>query len=163
MRMMSRLLYPLIAILVSLYSCRENTRKTSAVEERNSVTNLMNQEVLIDSIENFIDNKIKEMNIPGLSMAIINDGQVVYHIVKGYADIKKKSLVDERTIFEGASLSKPLFAYMVMFLVEDGKLDLDKPLHEYLDYHYHDIDKEDERYKQITARMVLSHTTGFLK
>lgn len=55
MRMMSRLLYPLIAILVSLYSCRENTRKTSAVEERNSVTNLMNQEVLIDSIENFID------------------------------------------------------------------------------------------------------------
>ena len=69
--------------------------------------------------------------------------------------------MDDRTIFEGASLSKPLFAYMVMFLVEDEKLDLDKPLHEYLDYHYHGIDKEDDRYKEITARMVLSHTTGF--
>lgn len=103
------------------------------------------------------------MNIPGLSLAIINDGQVVYHMVRGYADIKKKSLVDDRTIFEWASLSKPLFAYMVMFLVEDGKLDLDKPLHEYVDYHYHGIDKEDDRYKQITARMVLLHTTGFLK
>lgn len=163
MSIMTRPLYLLTLMLVSLYSCKNNPGNTSKTEERNSVTNLMNQEVLIDSIENFIDYKIKEMNIPGLSLAIINDGQVIYHMVRGYADIEKKSLVDDRTIFEGASSSKPLFAYMVMFLVEDGKLDLDKPLHEYLDYHYHGIDKEDDRYKQITERMALSHTTGFLK
>ena len=71
---MTRPLYLLTLMLVSLYSCKNNPGNTSKTEERNSVTNLMNQEVLIDSIENFIDNKIKEMNIPGFSLAIINDG-----------------------------------------------------------------------------------------
>ena len=52
----------------------------------------MNQEVLIDAINKFIDRKMKEMNVPGLSLAIINDGQVVYHTVKGYADIEKNRL-----------------------------------------------------------------------
>lgn len=89
---MTRLFYPLILILVLLYSCKDNPRKASKIEERNSVTNLMNQEVLIDAINKFIDRKMKEMNVPGLSLAIINDGQVVYHTVKGYADIEKNRL-----------------------------------------------------------------------
>ena len=161
MKTMTRLYYPLLVILVSLYSCKDNQRKIPETEEQNSVTNLMDQKVPIDSINKFIDYKMKEMNVPGLSLAIINDGKVVYHTVKGYANVGEKRLVNDKTIFEGASLSKPLFAYTIMFLVEEGKLDLDKPLHEYLDYHYHGIDKADERYKQITARMVLSHTTGF--
>ncbi|WP_337251790.1 serine hydrolase domain-containing protein [Maribacter halichondriae] len=72
--------------------------------------------------------------------------------------LKQKKKVTAQTIFEGASLSKPLFAYFVMGFVEEGKLDLDKPLIEYLAYE--DI-AYDDRYKKITARMVLSHTTGF--
>jgi len=58
-------------------------------------------------------------------------------------------------------MSKPLFAYVTMFLVEEGKLDLDKPISDYLDSQYHHIFDYDVRYDQITARMVLSHTTGF--
>ncbi len=123
-----------------------------------TVKTLVGKEVSIDSIESFIDQQMEALEVPGVSLAIINDGEVVYHLVKGYADIFKKEKVTNRTIFEGASLSKPMFAYFVMGFVEEGKLELDKPLYEYLPYK--DI-AYDERYKKITARMALTHTSGF--
>jgi CubicO group peptidase (beta-lactamase class C family) len=76
----------------------------------------------------------------------------------GYANVEEKLPITDTTIFEGASLSKSVFAFFVMKYVEEGKLSLDKPLHEYLAYP--DI-ADDERYKKITARMVLSHRSGF--
>lgn len=62
-----------------------------------------------------------------------------------------------RCIFEAASLSKPVFAYGVLKLVENGKLELDTPLVKY--FSHPDI-KDDERLNFITARMVLTHTSG---
>ncbi|MEM7382369.1 MAG: serine hydrolase domain-containing protein [Bacteroidota bacterium] len=124
----------------------------------NTIKSLTGKEIPKDSIEYFVEQQMEALNVPGLSLAIINEGKVVYHLVKGIADSEKKLKVTGNTIFEGASLSKPLFAYFMMSFVEEGKLDLDKPLYEYLpnpDIAY------DERYKKITARMVLSHTTGF--
>ncbi len=122
------------------------------------IKNLKGQEVKVEDLESFLEAQMRLLEVPGVSLAIINDGKVVYHTVKGYAEIKNKKEVTNNTIFEGASLSKPVFAYLVMKLVEEGKLALDKPLHLYLPYE--DI-AYDERYKKITARMVLSHTTGF--
>lgn len=125
---------------------------------KKTIKNLVGKEIPTDAIEAFIANQMLAHDVPGLSLALINDGEVVYHLVRGYADIDKNKNVTKRTIFEGASLSKPLFAYFIMSFVEEGKIDLDKPLYEYLPYE--DI-ADDERYKKITARMVLSHTTGF--
>lgn len=141
----------LVYFLCNQLSAQENLNKSV-------VKNLVGKEVLADSISSFLSSQMQSLNVPGVSVAIINDGKVVYHLVKGYADIDKKENVTSRTIFEGASLSKPLFAYFIMGFVEEGKLNLDKPLYEYLpneDIAY------DERYKKITARMVLTHTTGF--
>lgn len=101
---------------------------------------------------------MESLNMPALSIAIINDGKVVYHRVKGYANKEKKILADSNSIFEGASISKSVFGFFVMTFVEDGILDLDKPLYEYLPNP--DIEN-DERYKKINARMVLSHRSGF--
>jgi CubicO group peptidase (beta-lactamase class C family)/GNAT superfamily N-acetyltransferase len=66
--------------------------------------------------------------------------------------------VDDDTLFEAASLTKPVFAYGVLALIDDGTLELDRPLIEYVGRSYL---AEDERTASITARMVLSHTTGF--
>jgi len=112
----------------------------------------------IDSkeIDSFIEQQMEETKTPGVSMAIINEGKIVYHTLKGYSRPNEK--VTEKTIFEGASLSKPLFGYFIMKFVEEGILDLDKPLYSYLPYK--DI-THDARYKKITARTVLSHRTGF--
>ena len=66
--------------------------------------------------------------------------------------------VDENTLFEAASVTKPVFAFAVQRLAERGIIDLDKPLYLYLPYP--DIEY-DERYKLMTARHVLTHRTGF--
>lgn len=123
-----------------------------------SITNLTGRVISTDSLEAFLSNQMKTLNVPGVSLAVINEGKLVYERAQGYADIEKQQAVSPNTIFEGASLSKPLFAFLIMHLVEEGTLTLDTPLYEYLPYP--DIAK-DERYKKITARMVLSHTTGF--
>ncbi|MGS2764109.1 serine hydrolase domain-containing protein [Sinomicrobium sp. M5D2P9] len=125
---------------------------------KETIKNLKNVEVPPDSLNTFIRARMHDWNIPGLSIAVINNSEVVYHQTFGYADLEKQLPITETTIFEGASISKSVFAFFVMQYVEEGKLDLDKPLYEYLPYP--DI-AYDERYKKITARMVLSHRSGF--
>ena len=125
---------------------------------QNKIKNLVGVEVSTDSIDTFLKSRMDSLNIPGLSIAIINDSKVVYHQTFGFANLEKQLPVTDKTIFEGASMSKSVFAFFVMKFVEEGKLDLDKPLFEYLPY---DDIAYDDRYKKITARMVLSHRTGF--
>ena len=109
-------------------------------------------------MDKFINQQMEQLKIPGLSIAVINDGQIVYHGAKGMADLDSSEPVDENSIFEAASLSKPVFAYFALRLVEEGVLDLDRPLYEYLPMPELEYDL---RYHQVTARMALSHTTGF--
>ncbi len=96
--------------------------------------------------------------VTGLSIAMVADGELVWSRGYGARNAETGEPVDKNTVFEAASLSKPVFAYAVLQLVDRGELDLDKPLAEYLEYE--DI-ADDERYRRITARMVLSHTPGF--
>lgn len=110
-----------------------------------------------DQLDRFIKEKMQELNMPGLSVAVINDAQIVYHRALGVKHVETREPVTHETLFEGASVTKSLFAYLVMRTVEKGILDLDTPLFKYLPNY--DLD-HDDRYKQITARMVLSHQTG---
>ena len=103
--------------------------------------------------------------LTGLQLGIINNNKVVYTNSYGYKNKAKNQLNDTSTCFYAASLAKPLFAYIVMQLVDEGKIDLDKPLYLYLpkplpEYeNYKDL-KGDDRWKLITARHCLDHTTG---
>lgn len=132
----------------SLTSCHSNKK----------IKNLSGYDITTDSINTFLKSKMDSLNIPGLSIAVINDSKIVYNQTFGFANLEKKLPVTNKTIFEGASMSKSVFAFFTMKFVEEGKLDLDKPLYEYLPYQ--DI-AYDDRYKKITARMVLSHRSGF--
>lgn len=110
------------------------------------------------TLDKFIQKQMDSLGLPGLSFALINHGKVVYHRALGISNLATHEKVNENSIFEAASLSKPVFTYFVLKLVDQQKINLDTPLYRYLPYA--DIAK-DERYKLITARMVLSHTTGF--
>jgi CubicO group peptidase (beta-lactamase class C family) len=117
-------------------------------------------------LEAFIERTMEKANVAGLSCAVINDGRVVYRKAFGHKDKSTGARNDEETVFAAASFSKPAFAYLVMLLAEEGVIDLDKPLHEYLARPLYEVPayadlESDERYKLITARMVLSHSTGF--
>jgi len=122
------------------------------------IKTLTGKQISKTDIDKFIQQQIDTLHIKGISIAIINDGKVVYAQTKGIADLYKGTMLSSNSIFEAASMGKPLFASFVMLLVEKKVLSLDTPLYKYLPYP--DI-AYDDRYKLITARMVLDHTTGF--
>jgi CubicO group peptidase (beta-lactamase class C family) len=109
-------------------------------------------------VDQFIETYQKYYDIPGVSLALIKDGKLVYHKTYGVRNIATQEPVDSNTLFEAASVTKPVFAFAVQRLADRGVIELDKPLYGYLPYE--DI-AHDERYKLITARHVLTHRTGF--
>ncbi|MGL6339215.1 MAG: serine hydrolase domain-containing protein [Waterburya sp.] len=113
-------------------------------------------ESVIANLNNQIPLWLKQFKIAGLSLAIIQNKKLLWCRSFGFASYPSQQLNDS-SIFAAASLSKPLFAYGVMKLVERGRLNLDTPLTEYTATPY----INDARLKLITARRVLSHTTGF--
>jgi CubicO group peptidase (beta-lactamase class C family) len=119
---------------------------------------------------------MQQQHVPGVAIAVFHYGQPALSYC-GFADTAAKRPVAGDTVFEAASLGKPVFAYAVLELVRERKLDLDKPLADYLGAPYvhqqrpfnaHGFtDKDgptdkvtDPRFSKITARMVLSHTSG---
>jgi CubicO group peptidase (beta-lactamase class C family) len=100
---------------------------------------------------------MKENNVKGLSIVVIRGGKSSISKSYGYADLAFKRRIDNRTVFRAASLGKPVFAYIVVTLAQQGKIDLDVPLYSYLK---EEVVKDDPRSRIITARMVLTHTTG---
>jgi CubicO group peptidase (beta-lactamase class C family) len=106
----------------------------------------------------FIQHQVDSLHIPSLTVAFINNGKIVYDKAYGYADLEKQVKADDNSIYEAASMSKSVLAYFIMRMVDRGVIALDTPLYKY--YPYKDIEY-DNRYKLITARIVLDHTTGF--
>ncbi|MTI32943.1 serine hydrolase [Xanthovirga aplysinae] len=105
----------------------------------------------------FFDSLLLKYDIPGLSIAYIDNDKLEYIGNHGVTSQDTKDSIRANTVFGAASLSKPAFAYAVMKLVEQEKVDLDKPLYHYLKNE--ELEK-DERYKEITTRMILSHSSG---
>lgn len=118
------------------------------------------KKITISKLAKKIKTSMKKLQMPGLSIAIINHNKVVYHNTFGVVKSGSNSAVNKHSIFEGASLSKPIFAYFAMKMVEKGVLNLDKPLYTYLPHPGIDPASQED-YKLITPRMVLSHSTGF--
>jgi CubicO group peptidase (beta-lactamase class C family) len=104
--------------------------------------------------------------VTGAGIVILNDNKVVFQKGYGFRDVEKSLPLTPDTVMTAASLTKSTFAYMVMQLVQEGVLDLDKPVYQYLpkplpEYeNYKDL-AGDDRYKKITSRMLLDHSPGF--
>lgn len=114
---------------------------------------------IVARLERVIPRLLDEGMVPGLSIALIKEGELAWHRGFGLSNAQSKAPVGEKTVFEAASLSKPVFAYAALKLRDAGRLDLDTPLVKYLPGNY-DVGN-DARLSLITARHVLSHTTGF--
>ncbi|MEL7251657.1 MAG: serine hydrolase domain-containing protein [Bacteroidota bacterium] len=127
---------------------------------QSTITTVDGRMVKTSELDAYLKNTIETLEIPGLSIAILNDSEMVYHQVFGVQQAGGTEPINQQSIFEGASLSKPIFAYFAMKMVDQGLLDLDKPLHDYLP-HPAIVEASQEAYKRITPRMVLSHSTGF--
>ena len=100
---------------------------------------------------------MKEERVPGLSMVLIRENRIVWKGCFGVRVAGKPVKVDYDTVFEAASMSKSLFSYAVLKLVEKGEFDLDRPLDSYLPEPYL---PDQPLAKKITGRMVMLHRTG---
>ena len=99
---------------------------------------------------------IDSAGIPGLALAFLQNGEIAWTKGFGKLSVTNARPVDPNTVFEAASLSKPVVAYVALKLVDAGLLDLDRPLQHYIRM----PELTDPRARLITTRMVLSHTTG---
>ena len=112
----------------------------------------------IARLQGDIPELMKEGEVPGMAVVVLRNGKVRWAQNFGVKKVNSGMAVDDGTVFEAASLSKPVFAYAVLKLVEQGKIGLDVPLTTYLPKPYIE---GDARLEKITARIVLSHRTGF--
>jgi CubicO group peptidase (beta-lactamase class C family) len=108
---------------------------------------------------------MREARVQGLAMAVVEDGQVAFVRSWGHRNVAANLPLQPDTIMYGASLTKFVFAYMVMQLVDEGALDLDRSIAIYLpkplpDYPFYEALKSDERWRKLTPRILLSHTSG---
>lgn len=108
-------------------------------------------------LDAFIQGKMNKAEIPGLSMAIIRDGELVEVKGYGYFDKDKRQPVTQDTLFQIASVSKTITATAVMQLVEKGLLDLDEDINQYLPF---PVRHPQYPHIPITVRMLLTHTSG---
>jgi CubicO group peptidase (beta-lactamase class C family) len=104
--------------------------------------------------------------VTGAGIALLNGGKMAYLKAYGFRDSEKKLPLTQDSVMTAASLSKVAFGYMVMQLVEEKVLDLDQPVYQHFpkplpEYDTYKDLAGDPRYKKITARMLLDHTSGF--
>ena len=111
-------------------------------------------ETFLDAL---IPSQLRNRDIAGAVVSVVKDGQVLFQKGYGYADVEaKKPVLPDQTLFRPGSISKLFTATAVMQLVEQGKLDLDGDINQYLDF------AMPKTYAQpVTLRQLLTHTGGF--
>ena len=104
----------------------------------------------------FIEDTMQAHLIPGLSISIVKDGNIVWEEHFGYANIDENIIVDENTLFMLASISKTVTATALMQLFEDGLFSLEDDIDDYLPF---DVNHPDYL-TPISFKMLLTHTSG---
>ena len=106
-----------------------------------------------------IQERMELHKVPGLSMALVESGKIKWANGYGIANAETGLKVDEHTIFQAGSISKPVAALAALKLAEEGKLDLDQDVNVYLkDWQISDNEFTGE--EKVTLRRLLTHTAG---
>lgn len=118
------------------------------------------------AIDAEVQRLMAEQQVVGMAVAVIDRGEVVHVNAYGYANVAEQRALQTDTVMYGASLTKTAVAYLVLQLVDEGRIDLDRPLAEYLpkplpEYEEFAALAGDDRWRLLTARHVLNHATGF--
>jgi CubicO group peptidase (beta-lactamase class C family) len=145
----------MVAIATSAADCAENAARR-----------LDGSALTSAQIDATVSRLMHAAEVPGVALAILNDNKVASVHAFGLRDKEKRLPLTADSVMSAASFTKVAFAYMVLELVDKGVLTLDKPVYQYLpkplpEYpNYKDL-ASDPRYQKLTARMLLSHSSGF--
>lgn len=166
---MNKVIISLVIITFSLLSCRSekkketiNTTNTETITLQNQVENniyRIDENGKSDSLSITIESRMKELNIPGVSIAVFDNNKILW--AKGYG-IKNKvtgERVHENTIFQAASISKPVASVAAFKLIEEEKILLDEDVNIKLKKWQVPENKFTKKEK-VTPRRIMSHTSG---
>lgn len=151
-----------VFLAISFKGYGQTTSKTRDLITRSSPE-------LILELENYVPHLMSEGRVAGLQVAVIREDEAIWTKGFGFKNVENQSPNNDQTIFEAASLTKPLFGYAVMKMVDEGTIDLDSPVLDYLAteeveaFIGHSINAEGfnkEWAGRITARHILSHSAG---
>lgn len=118
----------------------------------------LRQEALVDTIDRLVPALMAEHRVPGVAVALIRDRRLVWSRGYGVRAAGSDEPVGADTVFEAASMSKPILAILAMQLVDARRLQLDRPMAAYgVDEFVPDLPAK----RQVTARMLMAHTSGY--
>ena len=106
-----------------------------------------------DSVDDYLRAEMAHRHLPGLSVAVMQDGKLVKSAGYGFADVRAKTVAMPATVYGLGSCTKPITALAVLKLVEAGRVGLDEPIVTYLS-------GLPDAWKGITVRHMLTHTSG---
>lgn len=106
-----------------------------------------------DKVDQYIQSEMAKQHIPGLSIAVVKNGEVIKAQGYGFANIELKAAASPDTIYQSGSVGKQFTSAAVMLLVEEGKVGLDDHITKY-------FDGAPDTWKDITVRHLLTHTSG---
>ena len=145
--------------LAFLVSCSNNEQETT----ENKITQVENNlippiHIEGDSTWNILD-RMEHYGVPGVSLAVIENGEIAWSKSYGTVDKESGNPVTEKTLFQAASISKPVSAYAALRLVEEGKIDLTQDVNSQLQS-WKVPDNEFTSEKKVTVKNLLNHSAG---
>ncbi|MCB1190680.1 MAG: beta-lactamase family protein [Leptospiraceae bacterium] len=150
---MGKLKILVLAFIILFFGCSKEEPPKKPVDYKNE-----SYQYTKNYLNWFIKNKMKESDIVGLSLAIVDDQKVIWSEGFGYANKHKSILTNAKTVYNIGSISKIFTASAIMQLAERGKIDIDKPIQTYLKNF--SIKSRFSDSKPIVARTILTHHSG---
>ncbi len=166
---MKKINFGLIIILITLSSCQSKKNKEitnhSTFTETNTQQRVENNIYKIDqngksdSLATTIESRMKELNVPGVSIAVFDNNKILW--AKGYGKKNKEAgtEVNENTIFQAASISKPFASVATFKLIEEGKISLNENVNLKLK-RWHVPNNDFTKTEKVTPGRIMSHTSG---
>ncbi|WP_170137607.1 serine hydrolase domain-containing protein [Chitinophaga dinghuensis] len=104
-----------------------------------------------------MDKIVKDLEVPGMAVALVGADGILWSKAKGLADMEKKEPVTEKTVFKIGSIAKTMVGFSVLKLQEAGKLNIDADINDYLPFK---VVNPHHPGKKITLKHLLTHTSG---
>ncbi len=160
----------ILFLISSLFACKEseennnkkNTVQDPAIAHREAVVNNLKPfYYLKDQLKTHsVEDLMKKYEVPGLRIVFVDKGKISWSKNYGYASLKDSIKIDDKTVFTGASLGKPITTMAALKLVEQGVLDLDEDVNNKLKG-WKVPTNEFTKKEKVTVRRLIGHTSGF--
>jgi CubicO group peptidase (beta-lactamase class C family) len=151
----------IVAFMIAMTGCTTDKQQKPIADIEIIENNLIkNVQIKGDSVKKFnIYDRMKHYNVPGVSIAVVENGKIKWAKGYGLANTKNDAKVDTETLFQAGSISKPVAALSVLKLMEDGAVELDKNVNEYLQG-WQIPENEFTKDEKVTLERLLTHTAG---